>query len=257
MAKRVPAGAKFIFQMHYTPNGTATEDRTKIGLVFADPSEITHEVRTASTINRRFKIEPELDNQAFKSSVVTTPVDLQLLSLSPHMHLRGKSFRYELTLPDGTRETLLDVPHYDFNWQTAYALPEPRTIPRGSKLQSFATFDNSSNNLANPDPKKTVTWGEQSWDEMLLGYFDIAIPRDADDSAARVVAAIAGIRDPQQIVKRVFEVLDKNKDGQIARDEVSPAQKAVFDKLDTNSDGLLTEVEFLAGLPELRKLLRQ
>ena len=92
---------------------------------------------------------------------------------------------------------------------------------------------------------------------MLLGYFDIAIPRDADDSAARVVAAIAGIRDPQQIVKRVFEVLDKNKDGQIARDEVSPAQKAVFDKLDTNSDGLLTEVEFLAGLPELRKLLRQ
>lgn len=256
MAKKVPAGAKFVFQMHYTPNGTAGEDRTKIGLVFENPAEVTHEVRTATTINRRFKIEPELDNQPFESNVVTTPVDLQLLSLSPHMHLRGKSFRYVLTSPDGTKETILDVPHYDFNWQTAYRLPEPRTIPRGSKLQSFATFDNSTNNIANPDPTKVVKWGDQSWEEMMLGYFDVAVPKDADDSAGRIVAAIAGLRDPKEIVKRVFEVLDKNKDGKIVRDEVGAAQKGIFDKLDTNQDQILSEEEFMAGIPELRKLFR-
>ena len=256
MAKRIPAGAKLIFQMHYTPNGIAGEDRTKIGLVFADPAEVTHEVRTASTINRRFKIQPELDNQQFDTTVVTAPVDLQLLSLSPHMHLRGKAFRYELTQPDGTKETLLDVPQYDFNWQTAYRLPEPRLIPQGSKLQSFATFDNSSNNLANPDPSKTVSWGDQSWNEMVLGYFDIAVPRGTDNTAESVVAAIAGVRDPKEIVKRVLAALDRNKDGKLERDEVGDAQKPIFDKLDTNSNGVVTDEEFLVGLPELRKLFR-
>ena len=256
MAKKLPKGSKFIFQLHYTPNGIACEDRTRIGLVFADPAEITHEVRTASTGNRRLQIEPQKDNQAFESRVVTAPVELQLLSLSPHMHLRGKSFRYELTLPDGTQETLLDVPHYDFNWQTAYRLPEPRKIPQGAKLKAFATFDNSTNNLANPDPSKKVTWGEQSWDEMLLGYFDIAVPRGSDDTAAQVVAAIGEAREPLAIVKRIFESLDKNKDGKISRDEVGPAQKVMFDKLDTDADGNVTQSEIVAGLPELRKLFR-
>jgi peroxiredoxin len=256
MAKHVPAGAKFIFQMHYTPNGTAGEDRSKVGLVFADPADITHEIRTASTINTRLTIEPELDDQAFKSSVVKTPTDVLLLSLSPHMHLRGKSFRYELTLPDGTIETLLDVPHYDFNWQTAYQLPEPRTIPRGAKLQSFATFNNSKSNVANPDSTQTVRWGEQSWDEMLLGYFDIAVPRDSGDTAAQVIAAIMGKRDPREIARRVIEILDKNRDGKIGRDEVGPPQYDIFDKLDTNADKELTDEEFAAGLPELRKLIR-
>lgn len=256
MAKKIPAGAKFVFQMHYTPNGTAGEDRTKIGLVFENPADVTHEVRTATTINRRFKIEPQLDNQPFESNVITTPVDLQLLSLSPHMHLRGKSFRYVLTSPDGTKETLLDVPHYDFNWQTAYRLPEPRTIPRGSKLQSFATFDNSVNNIANPDPTKVVRWGDQSWEEMMLGYFDVAVPKDTEESTGKIVSAISGLRDPKEIVKRVFEILDKNKDGKIARDEVGAAQKGIFDKLDANGDQILSEDEFMAGIPELRKLFR-
>lgn len=256
MAKRIPAGSKFVFQMHYTPNGTAGDDLTKVGLVFANPSEITHEVRTVTTINQRFEIKPELDNQAFESNVITTPVDLQLLSLSPHMHMRGKSFRYVLTLPDGTKETLLDVPHYDFNWQTAYALPEPRTIPRGAKLQSFAVFDNSVNNLSNPDPTKTVRWGDQSWEEMLLGYFDIAVPRDEQNTAGKVVAALRGSRDPKEIAKRLTEILDKNKDGKITRDEVSEAHRVIFDRMDANSDGELSESEFLTALPELRKLLR-
>ena len=244
MAKKIPAGAKFVFQMHYTPNGVACEDRTRIGLVFADPAEVTHEVQTATTINRRFKIEPQLDNQPFQSQVVTAPADLILLSMSPHMHLRGKSFRYELTLPDGTQETLLDVPHYDFNWQTAYRLAEPRIIPRGSKLKTYSSYDNSPNNLANPDPSKTVRWGDQSWDEMHLGYFDIAIPKGRENVA------------DQELAKQVIGMFDKNKDGQLARDEVDPDKRPLFDKIDANQDGIVTEEELIPRIPELRRLLR-
>jgi len=256
MAKKIPAGAKFVFQMHYTPNGVACEDRSRIGLVFANPAEVTHEVRTATTINRQFKIEPQLDNQSFESREVTAPVDLQLLSMSPHMHLRGKSFRYELTLPDGKHETLLDVPNYDFNWQTAYRLAEPRIIPRGSKLKTVSVYDNSPNNLVNPDPSKVVKWGDQSWDEMHLGYFDVAVPRGSENVAERIIAAVGRANDPTEIVKRIFGVLDKNKDGQLARDEVDPAQRLIFDKLDTDQDGIVTQAELIAGLPELRKLFR-
>ena len=255
MAKRIPKGSKLIFQMHYTPNGIASEDRTRIGLVFADPAEITHEVRTAVASNRRFRIEPQKDNQSFESRSVNIPVEMQLISLSPHMHLRGKSFRYELTLPDGTKETLLDVPRYDFNWQTSYLLSEPRTIPQGSKLKAYATFDNSPNNLANPDPSMTVTWGDQSWDEMLLGYFDIAIKRGLNE-AAKPAAAAANGDETHTLVNRVFESADKNKDGKITQDEVAPTQKAIFDMLDTDKDGIVTRTEVIAGLPELMKLFR-
>ena len=253
MAKRIPKGSKFVFQMHYTPNGNAAEDRTRIGLVFANPEEVTHSVKTAVVINRRFKIQPEKDNQPFESRPFTVPIDMQLVSLSPHMHLRGKSFRYELTSPDGTTQTLLDVPHYDFNWQTSYILSEPIQLSKGSKMKGFAAFDNSPNNLANPDPTKTVTWGEQSWDEMLLGYFDIAIERSAEAAAQ---AAAVNNPEAKAVVKRVFESADKNKDGKVTRDEVSELQIPLFEKLDTDKDGVVTEAEVIAGLPELMKALR-
>lgn len=254
-AKRIPKGAKFIFQMHYTPNGVACEDRTKVGLVFTDPNGVEQEVRTAALINRKFVIEPEKDDQKFESRPINLPADMKLLSLSPHMHLRGKSFRYEMSLPDGSKEILLDVPHYDFNWQTAYKLNEPRTIPQGAKLMAYASFDNSSNNLANPDPSKTVTWGEQSWEEMFLGYFDLAVPKNAKDPAMAVLAAVANSRDPQEIVAKVFEILDRNKDDKLSRDEVGQARKAIFDKMDANADDLVTKEELTKALPELAKLL--
>lgn len=256
MAKRVPKGSKLIFQIHYTPNGVAGEDRTRVGFNFAKADEITHEVKTVVVINKRFRIEPQLDDQAFESRELTMPIESQLLSLSPHMHLRGKSFRYELTLPDGKKETLLDVPHYDFNWQTGYRLSELRTIPRGSKFQGFASYDNSPNNLANPDPSKTVTWGEQSWDEMFLGYFDIVVPKGIDEIAQRISAGLANNKDPKEVVNKIFETLDKNKDGKLMRDEVSPAQQPVFDKIDTDKDGIVTKVEVTKQLPELMKLFR-
>ena len=94
------------------------------------------------------------------------------------MHMRGKSFRYELTYPDGTHEVLLDIPSYDFNWQSSFVLAEAKTIPKGTKMLCTAHYDNSERNLANPDPTKTVRWGEQTWEEMLIGWHDVATPRN-------------------------------------------------------------------------------
>jgi hypothetical protein len=135
-------------------------------------------------------------------------------------------------------------------------LPEPRRLPAGAKIQAFAVFDNSTGNLANPDPSKTVRWGEQSWDEMLLGYFDVAVPKDTDSVTKRVISAVGGTRDPAVIAKRIVEALDKNKDGKLSRDEFQPAQFAVFDKVDTDGDGIVSEEEIVKALPELRKLIR-
>ena len=100
-----------------------------------------------------------------------------LVSMFPHMHMRGKSFRYELTYPDGRAEILLDVPQYDFNWQTSFVLSEPKLVPKGTKMLCTAHYDNSEDNLANPDPSKPVRWGEQTWEEMMIGWHDVAAPR--------------------------------------------------------------------------------
>jgi hypothetical protein len=102
-----------------------------------------------------------------------------LLSLFPHMHLRGKDFHYEVLYPDGRKETLLNVPRYDFNWQTSFVFADPLQLPAGTKLHCTAHFDNSADNPANPDPSHPVRWGDQTWEEMMIGWFDIAVPRDA------------------------------------------------------------------------------
>jgi hypothetical protein len=108
--------------------------------------------------------------------------DTTLLGMNPHMHLRGKSFKYELELPGGKRELLLDVPRYDFNWQLWYLLKEPRQIPKGSRMICTAYFDNSSDNPANPDPSKEVIWGEQTWDEMMFGFYSTIKSRTDGDA---------------------------------------------------------------------------
>ena len=176
MAKRVRAGSKLIFQVHYTPVGTPQTDLSSLGLVFAERSELTHEVMTASAVETHFEIPPHADNHPVDAASRRAPADLLLLALMPHMHLRGKSFRYEARYPDGTSEILLDIPRYDFNWQTAYRLAAPKSLPAGTRIQCQAHFDNSEDNLANPDPDRTVRWGDQTWDEMMIGYFDVAVP---------------------------------------------------------------------------------
>jgi hypothetical protein len=174
MAWLVPAGSKFVFQLHYAPNGTPQTDQTSVGLVFADPKEVRQSLRLKMAIQLRLRIPPGAADYA-ASCEHRFVQDTFLHSLFPHMHLRGKSIRIEAVYPDGRREILLDVPRYRFDWQTRYVLAEPKRMPEGTVLRCEGHFDNSGNNPNNPDPRATVGFGEQTWDEMLIGYFDTTL----------------------------------------------------------------------------------
>jgi hypothetical protein len=177
MAKFVPAGSDLVFQMHYTTNGTADQDQTSIGLVFAK-SPPPQRVMTLQLNNHALIIPPGADD--FRVEVQgTLPHDATLLSLFPHMHLRGKRFEYDIVHDDGNVEVLLRV-NYHFHWQLSYKLTEPRLLNAGTKLRAIAWYDNSKNNPHNPDPTKTVTWGDQTSDEMMVGFFDVAVPAKMD-----------------------------------------------------------------------------
>jgi len=173
-ARKLPAGAKINFQIHYTPNGTATKERLRLGLIFAK-SPPKYEMRTVAVPNVRLKIPPGAANHV-ETITRPIPVDLPVTSLLAHMHVRGKAFKFELTTPDGRTETLLDLPNYDFNWQLRYDLKQPRVLPRGSTVKLTAIFDNSADNKSNPDPTKLVRWGPQTYDEMMIGYFEYFVP---------------------------------------------------------------------------------
>jgi hypothetical protein len=177
MAKYIPAGSDLIFQMHYTTHGRATADQTKIGLVFATepPAE---RVLTLQLTNSDFVIPPGVDDYRVEVHG-SLPNDALLLSFFPHMHLRGKRFEYNLIRPDGSTKTLLRV-NYDFYWQLSYRLAEPLPLPAGTTLEAVAWFDNSKNNPHNPDPTAAVYWGDQTYDEMMVGFFDVAVPANID-----------------------------------------------------------------------------
>lgn len=178
MAKFIPAGSDLVFQMHYTTNGTAGSDRTSIGLVFAkQPPQ--QRVIALQLNNHALLIPPNTDN--FRVEVQgTLPNDATLLSFFPHMHLRGKAFEYDIVHDDGTVEPLLRVNHYHFHWQLSYKLAEPRFLKAGTKLRAVAWYDNSRNNPHNPDPDAMVTWGDQTYNEMMVGFFDVAVPANMD-----------------------------------------------------------------------------
>jgi hypothetical protein len=176
-AKCIPAGSDVIFQMHYTSNGHAARDQTGIGLVFAKEPP-NQRVLTLQLTNHSFVIPPEADNVRVEV-FGTLPNDATLLSFFPHMHLRGKRFEYDIVHADGRVEPLLRV-NYHFHWQMSYKLAEPRFLPAGTKLQALAWFDNSKNNPHNPDPEATVRWGGQTWEEMMVGFFDLAVPASVD-----------------------------------------------------------------------------
>jgi peroxiredoxin len=173
-AKLIPAGSKLVFQMHYTPNGTAQEDLSSVGFKFIDPNQVRKVVGTREAVNRRFVIPPHAENHPVTAQF-RFEQDSLILSLFPHMHLRGKSFRYVARYPDGQEEILLDIPHYDFNWQNSYQFAEAKRVPAGTILRCLAHFDNSASNFANPDPGQAVRWGDQTWEEMMIGYFNMAL----------------------------------------------------------------------------------
>jgi len=172
MARKVPAGAELVWQMHYTPNGKEAKDKSQVGLIFYKGKEPPKfNAQTRGIMNGNFVIPPKESNQLVESDWVL-PRDTILLSFMPHMHLRGKDFEYRAEYPNGKSEVLLSVPHYDFGWQTSYRLAKPLHLPKGTRLHCTAHFDNSSANPANPDPSKEVTWGDQTWEEMMIGWVD-------------------------------------------------------------------------------------
>ena len=154
MARRLPAGWHIYFSLHYVPCGTPTTDRTSMGLILAN--DVRQEVHTFNILQSQFELKAFAADQQVEQTW-PVPCDLMLLSLFPHMHLRGKSFRYEAIYPGGATETLLSVPRYDFMWQHRYVLARPKLLPAGTMLKGIATFDNSAANPANPDPARSST----------------------------------------------------------------------------------------------------
>jgi len=177
MAKYIPAGADLVFQMHYTTNGKAGTDVTRIGLRFAKEAP-KQRVLTLQLTNDHFVIPPGVPDYRVEAWG-TLPNDALLLSFFPHMHLRGKRFEYNIVEKDGSIEPLLRV-NYHFHWQMSYRLVEPLALKAGTKLQAVAWFDNSRGNRHNPDPDQAVRWGEQTSDEMMVGFFDVAVSPEFD-----------------------------------------------------------------------------
>ena len=170
-AKLIKAGSDIVFEVHYTPKGKAVMDRTKLGLVFAkEPPK--KRVQTLSASNGTFKIPPGDPNYRVDASFeIRKPVTLA--SIHPHMHSRGKDFEYRVVFPNGETRTILRVPQYNWHWQLWYNLAESIDLAPGARIECTAHFDNSANNAENPDPTKTVIWGQQSWDEMMVGFFNL------------------------------------------------------------------------------------
>ena len=181
MAKLVKAGSDLVIEIHYTPSGKAVADRTQVAMTFA-PWPPIKRVLTLQMDNSTFRI-PQGARDYRVTVWGTLPNDALLLGFFPHMHLRGKSFEYTRIRDDGQPETLLKVAPYDFYWQLSYRLAHPLPLKKGTRLEWIGTFDNSANNARNPDPTAEVRYGHQSWEEMMIGFFDVAVDPDVDKNA--------------------------------------------------------------------------
>jgi hypothetical protein len=195
-AKLIPAGADIVFELHYTANGKEAEDQAMVGLELAKapPQRLFLSLAEAQT---NLTIPPGDSNAGGKASLkFGQPVDL--VYMQPHMHLRGKDMRIDAHYPTGESETLLDVPHYDFNWQIVYYEKAPLHFPKGTSLELTAHWDNSVNNKWNPDPAATVHWGDQSWQEMLVAQLAVIVDRNVDPKSVVASGAVAGVNGAQQ-----------------------------------------------------------
>ncbi len=181
-AKLIKAGSNIVFQMHYTPSGKATKDRSMIGLKFAK-APVDKIITTTAAWDARFEIPANAPNHEIRA-FYNVEEDVDIISLMPHMHLRGKDYTYIAHYPDGRKEILLSVPRYDFGWQVYYYPVKPLRMPKGTKIEAIAHYDNSTKNPQNPDPSKPVRFGEQTWEEMMNGFFDFVPVQSAAKSAA-------------------------------------------------------------------------
>jgi hypothetical protein len=187
-AKLIKKGSVLVFQVHYTTNGEPGKDRTSVGLIFSK-TPVEKRVITAGAAARNLVIPP-YEAHYESTATFTFKEDSHIDSLHPHMHVRGKDFKYTLVYPDGTSKVLLSVPRFDFGWQLTYFFKEEVAVPKGSRLEIVAHHDNSLKNKFNPDPAATVRWGDQTWDEMMIGYIDYTVDkqdlrRTSQDAAGR------------------------------------------------------------------------
>jgi len=248
-ARRVPKKAKFVFQMHYTPTGRATDDLTRIGLQTIPAEEVTHEVITLAALEQDFEIPPGAAAHEVRGTLGRWPVGSRLLAITPHMHLRGKAFRVEAVRPGG-RTILLDVPRYDFNWQHSYELTESLPLDDVERIEIVAVFDNSPGNPVNPAPHETVMWGDQTWEEMALCFFEVAAPRSGDavrwqEGASRATTDEATVR-AEARADAFLTRFDADRDGVVTRAEGSRiVRDFAFSSLDADGDGRITRDEMV------------
>jgi Copper type II ascorbate-dependent monooxygenase, C-terminal domain len=182
-AKLVKAGTDIVFQAHYTPNGKEVTDRPRIGFTVAqaEPQRVYVSFgMSAPSDAKSFAIPPNTPNWESPRAEAMFTQDVELVWMFPHMHVRGKEMTYRLVYPDGKTETVLSVPHYDFNWQLGYDLAQPIKVPKGTKLSVTAHYDNSVNNKFNPDPNKTVYYGDMTWEEMMFPFFSVVVDRGVE-----------------------------------------------------------------------------
>jgi hypothetical protein len=243
--------------MHYTPTGKPEQDISRLGLVFADPRQVTHEVFALGGIQQEFEIPPGAANHKVDGSVGWFPENGYLLSIMPHMHLRGKSFEFR-TESEGQATTLLKVPAYDFNWQHNYELTQPLPLDGIDKLTFSAVFDNSADNPANPDPHEYVTWGDQTWQEMAVTFITVAQPlgEDQPEPATKVTQQSKRLlteqrsrlqRDAKAFADRYIARFDTNGDQHLTSHELPHSVRMFsFRSFDHNRDGRLSRDEIKA-----------
>ena len=259
-ARKIPAGSKLVFQQHYTPNGKTETDLTKLGLIFVDEEEVTEELMTLVAINQDFEIHPHQTDLTVTAKIPWLPPEGKLLSVSPHMHYRGKSFVASAISGDSKRP-LLSVPNYDFNWQHNYEFAEALDLDKLQEIAISISFDNSTNNPFNPDPDQYVVWGDQTWEEMAVGFFNIArprieeaptpaptLPQQSATEKPKLVFSQATQARAQAHARKLIEKNDSNGDGKLDSKELPHLLRNQIRNCDVDQDGFFSvnEIETAA-----------
>jgi hypothetical protein len=240
-AKKLPANHDLVAQLHYTPNGKATYDQTEIGFRVS-PTPPQHEIHVTGIANTEISIPAGAAGHAEVADLIV-PRQAMLTAFFPHMHLRGQSFRVEILTADGERQSLLEVPHYDFNWQLEYRLLNPFAVTLGDKIIVTGWFDNSADNPSNPAPEQIVTWGPQTNEEMLIGYVEYYFVDDESGTMQQTRRRASA--------EQLFARLDRNGDGRISRDELRRPE--LLTAADADGDGFLSREEIQQAWPRLQR----